>query len=48
MINIQRIKSYGEKWRESKAQFTVLVENQKKTPYTAQFDVDGYHNAQKR
>jgi hypothetical protein len=47
MINIQRIKSYGEKWRESKAQFTVLVENQKKTPCTAQFDVDGYHNAQK-
>jgi hypothetical protein len=24
------------------------VENQKKTPCTAQFDVDGYHNAQKR
>lgn len=48
MINIQRIKSYGEKWKDSLARVTVQVETPEKEVHTTQFDVDGYHKAKIR
>jgi len=48
MINVQRIKSYGDKWVDSNARFTVRVENPGKDVYTTQFDVDGYHKSKTR
>jgi len=43
MINLQRIKSYGDKWAGSKARFKVRVENPGKAAYNTQFDVGGNH-----
>lgn len=48
VINIQRIKSYGDKWRGSKARFTIRVENPGKAAFTTYFDVDGYHKIKTR
>jgi hypothetical protein len=48
MINLQRIKSYGDKWAGSKARFTLLIENPGKPVYKTEFDVDGYHNKETR
>lgn len=45
VINLQRIKSYGDKWAGSKAELTLLVEYPDKAAYTTQFDVEGYHEA---
>jgi hypothetical protein len=46
-VNLQTIKSYGEKWADSRARFTLTVENQGST-YSTQFDVQGFHASKTR
>jgi len=47
-INLQRIKSYGNKWLGSKARFTVHIENPGKAAYKTEFVVGGYHTIESR
>jgi len=48
VINVQHIKSYGTKWADSKARFTVRVESPDDQSYTCKFEIDGYHEHQTR
>jgi hypothetical protein len=46
-IILETIKSYGEKWTDSQARFTLTVENQG-SAYNTQFDVQGFHDSKTR
>jgi hypothetical protein len=46
-VKLQTIKSYGENWTDSRARFTLTVENQGST-YRTQFDVQGFHASKTR
>lgn len=48
VINLHSLKSYGEKWANSTARFTVTVENPGEEARTEFFDVEGFHNTTSR
>jgi hypothetical protein len=48
MLNLQTLKSYGEKWEASKAQFALKIENPGKEKWTHTFDIEGFHDSQTR
>jgi hypothetical protein len=48
MLNLQTLKSYGEKWEGSKARFTLEVEHPSKVKWTDTFDIEGFHDSQTR
>ena len=45
VINLYILKSYGEKWANSTARFSITVENPGKEAWTTSFDITGFHNA---
>ena len=44
VVNVQYIKSYGKKWEESRAKFTLNVDNIDEMTYVNEFELEGYHN----
>jgi hypothetical protein len=48
MLNLQTLKSYGEKWEGSKAQFALQIENPGMKTWTDTFDIEGFHDSQTR
>ena len=44
VLNVQYIKSYGKKWEESRAKFTLKVDNIDETTHIDGFVLEGYHN----
>lgn len=45
MLNLQTLKSYGEKWEKSKARFTLKVQNPDKSEWIDTFDIEGTHES---
>jgi len=48
ILNLQTLKSYGEKWEGSKASFTLTVENPGKPLWTDTFEIEGFHDSKTR
>ena len=46
-ININSLKSYGEKWEDSRANITVYVKEQNSQEFeeVKQFDIEGFHDS---
>jgi hypothetical protein len=48
ILNLQTLKSYGEKWEGSNAQFTLEVEHSRKEKWSDTFNIEGFHDSQTR
>lgn len=48
VINLQTLKSYGEKWANSTALFTMTVTNPGQEQVTKYFQIEGFHDSQTR
>ena len=47
-VNLQTLKSYGEKWEGSKARFTLKVQHPGKSEWADTFDIEGFHDSKTR
>ena len=48
VLNMQTLKSYGEKWANSKVLFTLTVTNPGQEPVEKSFEIEGFHDSQTR